>query len=87
MPNIPEEVLKKAAELANERWVRLPRPGSRFYGMCRSTLDHLCMNGTVRSVVLRKPGAIRGIRLMYLPSLDAYLNQLESEQKAQPAEA
>jgi len=72
----------KEAELANEHWVRLPRPGDRFYGLCRSTLDQLCLRGTLRSVVLKKPGAIRGIRLLYLPSLDGYLHNLSEEQKS-----
>jgi len=35
----------------------------------------------VKSVVIRKPGAIRGIRLIYLPSLHEYLGRLADLQQ------
>jgi hypothetical protein len=34
----------------------------------------------IRSITLRQPGATRGIRLFFLPSLHAYLQRLDSEQ-------
>jgi hypothetical protein len=55
-------------------WIRLPRPKARFYGLSRTTLLELCESGAIKSVVLRKRHALRGIRLLYLPSL---LNFLE----------
>lgn len=76
------DTTQKVAELENEQWMRMPRPGTRFYGLCRTTLDQLCMRGTIRSAVVKKPGAVRGIRLLYLPSLETYLNTLSEEQKA-----
>lgn len=75
------DIKQKEAELASEHWIRLPKPGDRFYGLCRSTLDQLCIRGTIRSAVIKKPGAVRGIRLMYLPSFQEYLNGLSQEQK------
>lgn len=63
-------------------WLRLPAPGSRcpFTGLSRSTLYELTLAGPanegrapVKSVVLRKRGALRGIRLINYDSLMQYL--------------
>ena len=70
---------------AKPEWVRLPAPGARcrFTGLSRSTLNELTIPGPandgnppVKSVVLRKRGAMRGIRLISYDSLMAYLNKL-----------
>lgn len=66
-------------------WLRLPAPGSRcrFTGLSRSTLNELTIPGPandgtppVKSVVLRKRGALRGIRLISYDSLMAHLENL-----------
>jgi hypothetical protein len=66
-------------------WLRLPAPGSRcpFTGLSRSTLNELTIAGPanngnppVKSVVLRKRGALRGIRLISFDSLMAHLENL-----------
>ena len=66
-------------------WVRLPAPGTRcrFTGLSRSTLNELAIAGPandgvppVKSVVLRKRGALRGIRLISYDSLMGYLAEL-----------
>ncbi len=58
-----------------------------FTGLGRSKMTALIMpsrkNGrrpAVRSVVLREPGAKRGVRLVHLPSLLEYLDRLSLEQ-------
>jgi hypothetical protein len=65
-------------------FIRLPKAGSRepFTGLSRSKLNQLILpnpeNGfkpPVRSVVLRKRGAIRGVRLIFLDSLVAYIRE------------
>lgn len=58
-----------------EEWIRLPKPKARFYGLSRTTLLELCESGAVKSTVLRKRHALRGIRLVFLPSLRAFLEQ------------
>lgn len=69
-------------------FLRLPRPGARcpFTGLSRSTLNELVLptgsNGfkpPVKSIVLRKPGALRGIRLILVESLVGYLKSLKSD--------
>ena len=67
-------------------WVRLPAPTTRcrFTGLSRSTICELVIpcrangfNPPVKSVVLKKRGAIRGIRLIHLDSLLTYLSSLD----------
>jgi hypothetical protein len=68
--------------LQTEEWGRLPKPKDRLFGLSRTTLLELSSAGLIRTVALRKPGAIKGVRLVYLPSLRAYLEKLASEQEA-----
>ncbi len=72
-------------ETSKPEWLRLPAPGSRcrFTGLSRSTLNELTIPGPandghppVKSVVLRKRGALRGIRLISYDSLMAHLENL-----------
>lgn len=73
------------SETTKPEWVRLPAPGGRcrFTGLSRSTLNELTIAGSandgvppVKSVVLRKRGALRGIRLISYDSLMQYLAAL-----------
>jgi hypothetical protein len=68
--------------LRGVEWQRLPKPKERLYGMSRTTLFELIESGKIRSVVIRKPGAIRGIRLLFMPSLTQYLDSLSEKQVA-----
>ena len=72
-------------ESVRPEWLRLPAPGSRcrFTGLSRSTLNELTIAGPandgvppVKSVVLRKRGALRGIRLISYDSLMQHLATL-----------
>lgn len=65
--------------LLGEEWGRLPKPRARFNGLSRTTLLEACERGDIRSCVIKKRNAIRGIRLIYLPSLYEYLERLASE--------
>lgn len=60
-------------------FIRLPRNGERchFSGLSRATLNELILgtNPRVKSLYLRKPGTARGIRLIHLASLLAYLHR------------
>jgi hypothetical protein len=73
------------SETTKPEWLRLPAPGARcrFTGLSRSTLNELTIAGPandgsppVKSVVLRKRGAMRGIRLISYDSLMGYLATL-----------
>ncbi len=56
-----------------DEWVRLPKPREKFMGMSRTTLFELCLQGKIRSIVIKKRYAVRGIRLIHLPSLRQFL--------------
>jgi hypothetical protein len=61
-------------------WVRLPKPGQTLCGMTRSYLYQLCAKGTIRSVTIRQPHNTRGVRLIYRPSIHAFLASLDLAQ-------
>jgi hypothetical protein len=74
-----------------EEWIRLPSPGSvcPYSGLKRTQINGLVLpcaaNGhkpPVRSVSLRKPGGVKGTRLIHLQSLLDYLAGLEAQQIA-----
>jgi hypothetical protein len=84
MTSAPQSVAQSAAAIKPE-WLRLPAPRGRcpFTGLSRSTLNELTIPGSanggnppVKSVVLRKRGALRGIRLISYDSLMSYLATL-----------
>lgn len=71
-------------------WLRLPSPRGRclFTGLSRTSLCELTVPSPVndyrppvKSVVLRKRGAVRGIRLISYDSLMGYLSSLGNEAK------
>jgi hypothetical protein len=55
------------------------KPGGRLRGLSRTSLIELDGRGEIKVVAIRKPGAVKAIRLVYLPSLDAYLHRLATE--------
>ena len=72
-------------ETTKPEWLRLPAPCARcrYTGLSRSTLNELTIPGPanggtppVKSVVLRRRGALRGTRLINFDSLMAYLAEL-----------
>jgi hypothetical protein len=64
--------------LRTEDWARLPKPGGRLMGLTRTTILEIIQDpqADVRSAVIRKPGRVRGIRLVFMPSLLAHLSRL-----------
>jgi hypothetical protein len=57
----------------------MPKPKERLCGLSRTTLLELSEAGNIRTVAIRKPGAIKGIRLVHMPSLYTYLESLTSK--------
>jgi hypothetical protein len=70
--NSSDKLEAQATALGTE-WARLPRAGQRLDGMARSYLYELIAEGKIRSHVIRKQHCVRGIRLVNLPSLRAYI--------------
>jgi hypothetical protein len=67
------------SHMQGEDWGRMPKPKQRLLGLSRTTLLELSEAELIRTVAIRKPGAIKGIRLVYLPSLYSYLENLAEE--------
>lgn len=65
---------KNGADLLD--WLRLPKPKQRLGGLSRTTWIELLDSGRVKGITLRKKHAQRGIRLIYRPSAEAYLESL-----------
>ncbi len=62
--------------LPGDEWRRLPKPRARFWGLSRTTILEMIQRGEVKSCVIKKRHAIRGIRLVFLPSLRETLDRL-----------
>ena len=59
-----------------DQWVRMPRDKQRLCGLSRTTILELAEGGHIRTAAIIKPGRKKGIRLVFLPSLLAYLETL-----------
>lgn len=53
----------------------------RLFGITRSTAYQLANDGLIRTVSLRKRGNARGVRLVLVPSVRAYLQTLLRRQE------
>ncbi len=55
-----------------QRWAPYPE-ASRFSGLSQRLLEDLVKDGLIVSSLARRPGCVRGVRLVELSSLDAYI--------------
>jgi rubredoxin len=68
------EYEEKEKKTEIERWVRIPSKGyCPWCGLSRSHLFELIRENKIKSRTLRKPGNIRGPRLVWLPSVYSYI--------------
>ena len=64
-------------------WVRAPKRVHEFYSGCsRPKLYEWAGKNYIRSVSIREPGRIKGVRLFHLASILAFIEQCEKESKA-----
>jgi hypothetical protein len=75
----------RAAQLAAERdgnlpvWVRAPKYGHEFFSGCsRAKLYEWAAKGFIRSVSIREPGRIKGVRLFHLASILSFIERCEA---------
>ena len=75
----------QGAALADAEFLRLPRPRERcpISGLSRTTLIELLEAGKIRGLTIRRPGAIRGIRLIVKSSLLSHLYDLAGQQQSE----
>jgi hypothetical protein len=62
--------------LEPDAYMRLPKPGRKFCGMCRTSLQNLADDGFIDIVSVQRPGCSRGLKLLFVPSLMDYLDGL-----------
>ena len=61
-------------------WIRSPKSGPEFYsGFTRSKLYEEAAKGHIRSVSIRKPGAVKGTRLFELKSILGFIEKCEAK--------
>ena len=61
-------------------WVRAPKRGHEFYSGCsRPKLYDWAGKNYIRSVSIREPGRIKGVRLFHLASILAFIERCEME--------
>jgi hypothetical protein len=66
-------------------WVRAPKRGHEFYSGCtRAKLYEWAGKGFIRSVPIRDPGRVKGIRLFHLASILAFIERCEAEENSRP---
>jgi hypothetical protein len=69
---------------------RMPKPGAvcPYTSLSRSHLYQLATDGLIKTVSLRKRGTLRGVRLIVLDSVFAYIEKAakEAEKAAKEAE-
>ena len=64
-------------------WVRAPKRGHEFYSGCsRAKLYEWAAKSFIRSVSIREPGKIKGVRLFHLASILNFIERCEIEAKA-----
>ena len=54
-------------------WARPPKNGQHLEGLSRSYIYRLIESGSVKSMSLTTPGAKKGVRLIHVPTLRAWL--------------
>ena len=59
---------------ADEVWDRFPSRGY-YYGLSRPYWYQQIRAGTIKTALIRQPGRVRGIRLVWRPSVLAFIEQ------------
>ena len=58
----------------NEVWDRLPNRGY-YFGMSRPYVYQRIKTGDVKTALIKSPGCVRGIRLVWRPSVLAFIER------------
>lgn len=88
-PVVRRKLSTTAAELMAERqgqlpvWIRSPKAGPEHYtGFSRAKLYELAGDGKIRSVSIREPGQVKGVRLFHLGSILDFVARCEATANA-----
>ena len=72
--------------LEPDAYVRLPKPGRKFLGLCRTSLQNLADDGFIDVISVQRRGCNRGVKLLFVPSLIDYLDGLRRDQRPEEGE-
>ena len=89
-PAVRRKLSTTAAELMEERhgqlpvWIRSPKAGPEHYvGFTRAKLYELAGKGDIRTVSIREPGRVKGVRLFHLGSILDFVARCEATANAE----
>jgi hypothetical protein len=77
---LPEQPTTTVPIELDENWCRLPKPKEYLCALGRTYLYQLAKTGKIKSVSLRQPGKARGVRLVYKPSIIAFIEAQSAQQ-------
>jgi hypothetical protein len=72
--------------LQPDTYVRMPKPGRKFLGLCRTSLQNLADDGFIDVISVQRRGCNRGVKLLFVPSLIDYLDGLRRDQRPEEGE-
>ena len=88
-PVVRRKLSPAVAELMAQRngllpvWIRSPKSGNEHYtGFSRAKLYEMAGAGKIRSVSIREPGQVKGVRLFELASILTFVERCETEANA-----
>ena len=88
-PAVRRKLSTTTADLMAERsgllpvWIRSPKSGPEHYtGFSRAKLYEMAGDGKIRSVSIREPGQVKGVRLFHLASILDFVARCEAEANA-----
>ncbi len=94
LDNVSSSLAPSAAQIMADRddsmpvWVRAPKRGHEFYSGCtRPKLYEWAGKGLIRSVSIREPGKIKGVRLFHLGSILLFIEAFETKAKSERNDA
>jgi hypothetical protein len=73
-------LLQTQGPLADLAYLR-PDQVPRRFPFSKALVYHLLNSGDIKSILIHKPGSVRGIRLISVASIEAYLARLAKEQQ------
>ena len=77
---VPTDAVTSRDDKYPAKWIRLPVRGHCPYtGLSRAAYYQLITANKIRTASLRRPGALRGTRLVWLPSIMSYLDRFATD--------
>jgi hypothetical protein len=75
-------LLQTQGPLADLAYLR-PDQVPRRFPFSKALVYHLLNSGDIKSILIHKPGSVRGIRLVSVASIEAWLARLAKEQQGE----